>query len=163
MKNLTLLLLLLLGAFCTLAQTSFENKKLALINDIVHKTTRKNVTSFMEDKGFEKGDIEEGSDEVHEVLTFTSEFDVLHIAYTKESKISSIFCMFSGAINVAFIDMELKDKGYSVKIEKGYISGPDEPLISKSIWSKSGVKFNFITYANDEEKIGYLAYGVYEN
>jgi hypothetical protein len=157
MKNLIMLLFLLQGSIA-FGQTSFENKKLALMNDIFYKTTRQDINSFMKDKGFKKGDVEEGEGDVKEILAFDSQFDMIEISYGKDNKISTIVCIFAGAINTAFIEMEIKNKGYSAKVVKQTIDG--QP-VNKNIWSKSGTKFNFITYADEKEKIGVLGYGVY--
>lgn len=157
MKKLTLLLFLFYGSFA-FGQETYSNKKLALINDIFYKTTKQNINSFMKEKGFEKGDVEEGEGDIKEILAFDSKFDMLELSYGKNDKISTIVCLFAGAINVAFIDMELKDKGYTSKVVKQTIDG--QP-VNKNIWSKSGTKFNFITYADEKEKIGVLGYGVY--
>lgn len=156
MKNVTILLL-----FCSsfaFGQTTFENKKLALLNDIFYNTSKQNISAFMKDKGFEQGDIEEGEGDVKVILAFKSKFDILEVSYAKNDKISTIVCIFSGAINVPFIEMELKNKGYTAKMVKQSIDG--EP-VNKNIWSKSGTKFNFVAYADEKEKIGVLGYGVY--
>ncbi|MDQ0968893.1 hypothetical protein QFZ20_004296 [Flavobacterium sp. W4I14] len=157
MKKLTVLFFLLYGSFA-FSQETYENKKLALINDVFYKSTRQNINSFMRDKGFEKGDVEEGEGDVKEILAFDSKFDMMEVSYAKNDKISTIVCIFSGAINVAFIDMELKKKGYTAKMVKQSIDG--QP-VNKNIWSKSGTKYNFVTYADEKEKIGVLGYGVY--
>lgn len=157
MKKLTVLFFLIYGSFA-FGQDTYENKKLALINDVFYKSTRQNINSFMKDKGFEKGDVEEGEGDVKEILAFDSKFDMMEVSYAKNDKISTIVCIFSGAINVAFIDMELKKKGYTAKMVKQSIDG--QP-VNKNIWSKSGTKYNFVTYADEKEKIGVLGYGVY--
>jgi hypothetical protein len=157
MKKLTVFLFLLYGSFA-FGQTTYENKKLALINDIFFNTTKQNINSFMKDKGFEKGDVEEGEGDIKEILAFDSKFDMMQLSYAKNDKISTIVCIFSGAINVAFIDMELKSKGYTAKVVKQSIDG--QPF-NKNVWSKSGTKYNFVTYADEKEKIGVLGYGVY--
>lgn len=157
MKNLIVLLLLLQGYFA-FGQTSFENKKLALINDIFYKTTRQDINSFMKDKGFKNGEVVEGEGDVKEILPFNSQFDMMEISYGKDNKISSILCIFAGAVNTAFIEMEIKNKGYSAKLVKEIIGG--QP-VNKNVWSKSGNKFNFVTYADEKEKIGVVGYGVF--
>jgi len=157
MKKLLVLLLLIQGTFA-FGQTKFENRKLVLLNDIFYNTTRQNINSFMESKGFKKGDAEAGEGDIKEILSFNSSIDMLEISYSKDNKVSTIVCIYSGAINSAFIEMELKDKGYKAKVVKQSIDGKS---INKNIWSISGSKYNFITYADEEEKIGVIGYGIY--
>lgn len=158
MKTLTLALFLLYGSFA-FGQLKTDNKKLTLIQDIFNKTTKDNINTFMKDKGFEKGDVEEGEDDIKEIYAFSSKIDLIEISYGKNNKISSVICVFSGAINTPFIEIELKNNGYSAKVTKQTING--QP-ISKNIWSKSVDKFNFVTYSDEAEKIGVLGYGLYK-
>lgn len=157
MKNLLALLLLVQGTLA-LGQTKFDNRKLTLINDIVSLTTRQNINSFMENKGFKKGDIDEGEGEIKEVLTFSSSIEMLEIAYNKANKVSNIVCVYAGAINSVFIESELKSKGYTSKVVKQTVDGES---ITKNRWSIPSSKYNFLTYADEKEKIGVLQYGIY--
>lgn len=157
MKKLLFLLLFIQGTF-VFGQTKFENQKLVLMNDIFYNTTKDNINSFMKNKGFSKGDIEPGEKDIKEIFSFDSKFDMLEISYSKDDKVSTIVCIYSGAINCAFIEMELKNKGYKAKVVKQSIDGKS---INKNIWSISGSKYNFVTYADEEEKIGVLGFGIY--
>lgn len=157
MKTLTLAFFLLYGSFA-FGQVKTNNNKLNLIQDIFTKTTKENINAFMKLKGFEKGEVEEGEDDVKDIYAFNSKIDMLEISYGKNNKIISLVCIYSGAINNAFVEMELKSNGYSAKPTKQTID--DRPVI-KNIWSKSGDKFNFITYSDEAEKIGILGYGLY--
>ena len=157
MKKLLVLLFLVQATFA-FSQTKFENKKLALINDIMYNTTRQSINSFMESKGFTKGEIEEGEDDIKEILAFDTSIDMLEISYSKSNKVMTVVCIYSGAINSVFIETELKNKGYVAKTVKQSIDGKP---VNKNVWSINGSKYNFVTYADEEEKIGVLGYGIY--
>jgi len=157
MKNLLLLFFILQGTL-TFGQVKFEHKKLALINDIFYNTTKQNINSFMDNKGFKKGSVEEGEGDIKEILGFDSKFDMIEVSYNKNNKVSTIVCIYAGAINSTFIEMELKDKGYKSKVVKQTIDGE---TINKNIWSIPNSKYNFVTYSDEKEKIGVLGYGIY--
>ncbi|WP_316840096.1 hypothetical protein [Pedobacter gandavensis] len=158
MKNLLLLFLFLQGATVS-AQVAFKHQKLALLNDVFYNTTKNNIASYMKDKGFEKlGDEQVDDGEIKEIHTFNSKNDFVNVYYTKENKVFSVNCIYNGAPNNTFIEMELKDKGYSAKNVQQEIEGEK---IEKNVWSKGGGKLKFITFSNAEEKMGAVSYGVY--
>lgn len=159
MKNLILLLLLLQGSI-TFGQVKFDNKKLALIDDIFYKTTKSSIDSFMKGKGFEKGDVEQESEgDIKEIYVFTSQFDEIEVYYTKANKIYGISCVYAGAPNNVFIEMEIKDKGYTDKTVTENLQGE---TISKKVWSKTGSILKFVTLSDEKEKMGMLAFGSYD-
>lgn len=159
-KNLILLLFLLQGSiiFC---QEKFENNKLNLLNEIFYKTTKDNINSFMKEKGFKKEDVEqENEGDIKEIYVFSSKFDNVEIYYTKENKVFGVNCIYMGAPNNIFIEMELKNKGYNAKIEK---QTWEEETISKNVWGKAGSKLKFVTYSDEKEKMGTVSYGYYKD
>jgi hypothetical protein len=159
MKNLIFLFFLFQGSVA-FSQIKFENKKLALIYDIFYKTTRGNVDSFMKDKGFKKGEVDKGyDDDTNEIFTFSSQFDLVGVNYNKQNKTTGVSCIYAGAPNNVFIEMELKDKGYKAKIIKEDVDGE---TMTTRVWSIQGSKLNFVTSANEKEKSGTVGYGVYE-
>ncbi|WP_141226090.1 hypothetical protein [Flavobacterium fluvii] len=159
MKKLILLLLLLQGSI-VFGQIKFENKKIALVNDIYFKTTKDNIDSFMKEKGFEKEDVEQLNDgEIKEVYIFSSQIESIEVYYTKANKIQGVSCIYDGVPNAIFIEMELKNKGYTAKIVKQDFGGE---TISKNVWSKTGSKLKFITSSDEKEKMGVVAFGNYE-
>ncbi|WP_199140605.1 hypothetical protein [Pedobacter sp. ASV12] len=158
MKKLMFLLFLCHGAFAY-GQIKFEDKKLALLQDIFYKTTRQNVVSFLKDKGFEKGDEDENyKDGDEEMLVYGSEFDELSIAY-KANKIKSVYSLFVGAPNTIFIEMELKNKGYKSRVVKEEIAGE---TVTRNLWSIAGSKLEFFTFSDEKKKLGAVGYGTFK-
>ncbi len=159
MKNLILLVFLFQGTIA-FSQIQFDNDKLALIYDIYYKTTRGTIDSFMKDKGFSKGEVDKGYDDnTNEIFIYSSQFDIVGVNYNKQKKVTGVSCIYAGAPNNIFIEMELKDKGFQAKIIKEDIEGE---TITTNVWSIKESKLNFVTSVNEKEKSGTVGYGVYE-
>lgn len=135
------------------AQTKFENKKLSLLNDIYYNTTKANINYFMKGSGFEKGGVEKvNQGDLNEIHSFNSQLESIQIHYTKDNKVLDVYCVYDGALNNAFIEMELKDMGYIGKIVEGKFE-----IVHTKVWDKIGSNIQFATLSNVEGKKGMLA------
>lgn len=155
MKNLQLLLICLF-ANIVFGQTKFDNEKLMLIQDIYHNSTKKNIDSFMKDKGYTVGEVEKGENGDGDAHTFKSEFTRVQIVYTPKDAIKGVIMLYLGAMNNTFIEMKIRDAGYTFEEHE---STADGTAFKRKQWSKKGEKLSFITYADEEEKIGFLGIG----
>ncbi|TXF77228.1 hypothetical protein [Chryseobacterium sp.] len=159
MKNL-LLLLFCFQASLFFGQTKFSNEKLSLVNDIVHKTTRQTVSSFMKDKGFGDAEVDEGTSEYGDLLYFEKTYNEVEVEYTTDGKIDNVVLTYGGAPNNTFIEMELRDMGFIPETSTG--EWTDGKMKERKEWTKAGSKYSFITVTIEEEKIGILGYGTKE-
>ncbi|MBW8361944.1 MAG: hypothetical protein K0M56_07120 [Kaistella sp.] len=159
MKNL-LLLLFCVQTSLLFGQTKFSNEKLALVNDIVHQTTRQTVNSFMKDKGFSDAEVDEASGEFGDLLYFEKTYNEVEVEYTTNGKIDFVVLTYGGAPNNAFIEMELRDKGFIS--ETSTVKWTDGKMKERKEWTKAGSKYSFVTAMIEEEKIGILSYGTKE-
>lgn len=157
MKTLQLLALLLF-ANILFAQTKFDNDKLTLVQDIYHNSTKNTLNTFMTDKGFTVGEFD--TDEDGAVHSFKSEFNRVHVLYTPTGEKDGVLMLYAGASNNIFIEMKLKDAGFTFE-EETFGVGDDAFL--RKIWSKEGDRSTFITYTNNEDKIGFLGYAPSED
>lgn len=159
MKNLQLLLLCLF-ANIVFAQTEFKRDKLILVQDVYYKSTKSNLKSFMEQKGFTFGEMEKGEGAFGDSYTFNSKLNLVFVEYTPKGAMSNVVIMYSGAMNNVFIEMDIKDAGFTSKEHEMQVEGK---TIIKKQWSKSGQKLSFVTYSDEEEKVGFLGYGEFED
>ncbi|MCX8533718.1 hypothetical protein [Chryseobacterium luquanense] len=159
MKNLQLLFLCLF-ANILFGQTKFDNEKLTLVQDVYHNSTKNNLSSFMEKKGFKVGEMEKAEGQYGDAYNFSSQFNMVHVEYTPKGAMYGVTLLYAGAPNNIFIEMKLKDGGYTSKEHEMEIEG--KKFIKKQ-WTKSGQKNSFVTYADSDEKIGFLGYGEFED
>lgn len=159
MKNLFFLIFCVQASFC-FGQTKFSNEKLSLVNDIVHKTTRQTVSSFMKDKGFGDAEVDEGTEKYGDLLYFEKTYNEVEVEYTTDGKIDNVVLTYGGAPNNAFIEMELEDMGFVPKTTTG--EWTDGKMKERKEWTKPGSKYSFITLTLEEEKMGMLGYGIKE-
>lgn len=152
MKTLQLLALLL---FTTIlfGQTKFDDDKLMLVQDIYHNSTKKNINTFMTDKGYTIGEVE--NDEEGYAHSFKSEFNRVQVLYNTKGEMDGVIMLYLGAPNNIFIEMKLKDAQYT--FEEDALDVGDGSFMRK-IWSKKGDPYSFTTYVSDEDKIGFLGY-----
>jgi|GEM_PF-5858969 len=158
MKKLQLLL------FCLLAniffgQTKFDNEKLMTVQDIFYNSTKQNINSFMKDKGYTVGEVEPGDAEYGDAYNFKSEFTRVQIQYTPKGATSGVVMLYAGAMNNTFIEMKIKDAGYTFVEHANVIDGVD---FTRKQWSKKGEKLSFVTYADANDKIGFLGFGEFQ-
>lgn len=158
MKNLQLLLLCLF-ANILFGQTKFDNEKLMLVQDIFYNSTKENINSFMKDKGYTIGEVEPGEGEDGDAHSFKSEFNRVQVQYTPKGLTMGVVMLYVGAINNAFIEMKIKDAGYTFEEHANVIDGVD---FTRKQWTKKGQKLSFVTYADKEEKIGFLGFGEFQ-
>lgn len=151
----------ILTMICSFAQTKFENKKLSLLNDIYNMTTKGNINSFMKEKGFEKGNVEKVNEgALNEIYSFSSQLEEIDVHYSKDNKILGVYCIYDGAPNNVFIEIEIKDKGYMEKIvEKNF----DGETVYKKVWKKIGSNLQFATLSDEKEKMGMVAMEIIKN
>jgi len=159
MKNLKLLLFCLF-ANMLLSQTKFDNEKLMLVQDVYYNSSKQNITSFMEQKGFTAGDIEKGEGSYGDSYTFNSKFNMINVEYTPKGSMYGVTMIYAGAPNNIFIEMKLKDAGFISKEHEMDIEG--KKYVKKQ-WTKQGQKLSFVTYSDEQEKIGFLGYGEFED
>ena len=159
MKNLQLLLLCLF-ANIIFGQTKFDNEKLMDIQDIFYNSTKKNINSFMKDKGYTAAEVEPGDEEYGDAYNFKSEFNRVQIQYTTKGANSGVVMLYIGAINNAFIEMKIRDAGYTFVEHANVIDGVN---FNRKQWSKKGEKLSFVTYASEEDKIGFLGFGEFQD
>ena len=159
MKNLSILLFCLF-ANIIFGQTKFDDKKLMAVQDIYYNSTKQNINSFMKDKGYEASDVEKGDEEYGDSYNFTSKFERIQVQYTPKGKTSGIVMLYSGAMNNAFIEMKIKDAGYTFVEYANVIDGVD---FKRKRWSKKGEKLSFVTYSNEEDKVGFLGFGQFQD
>lgn len=159
MKNLTLLLFCLF-ANILFGQTKFDNEKLMLVQDIYNNSSKQNLSSFMEQKGYTAGEIEKAEGSYGDSYTFNSKFNMVNVEYTPKGSMYGVTMIYAGSMNNAFIEMKLKDAGFTSKEHEMNIEGK---TFVKKQWSKSGQKLSFVTYSDEEEKIGFLGYGEFED
>ncbi|MBD8083746.1 hypothetical protein [Chryseobacterium caseinilyticum] len=157
MKNLQLLLLCLF-ANLLFAQTKFDNEKLTLVQDIYHNSTRKNLNSFMEAKGYTVGDVEKGGED-GDAHSFKSEYTRVQVLYNPKGEMDGVVLLYAGAMNNVFIEMKIKDAGYTATEHSNVVDGID---FTRKQWSKKGKDTSFVTYGDEVEKIGFLGYGVFQ-
>ncbi|WP_124636973.1 hypothetical protein [Taibaiella sp. KBW10] len=164
MKITSLKIMLALVAFTisTLCygQSNFKHEKIKLVHDIFHKTTKQNINAFMKERGFKIGEINEGNEEYGDELSFTSEFNLITVEYTKGNKVLSVSCIYAGAPNNVFVEMELKESGYTPTSSK--YEDMDGTTRERKIWAKPGTAYLFASAKDEKEKIGVLAYGIME-
>ncbi|KQT31093.1 hypothetical protein ASG22_18845 [Chryseobacterium sp. Leaf405] len=158
MKNLTLIL------FCLLAnlffgQKKFDDEKLMAVQDIFYNSTKKNINNFMTGKGYTVGEVEKGEGEDGDAHSFKSEFTRVQVQYNTDGSNAGVVMLYAGAINNAFIEMKIKDAGYTFVEHENVIDGVD---FKRKQWSKKGEKYSFITYADDTDKVGFLAFGKFQ-
>lgn len=159
MKNSVILILLLHGSML-FGQVRFENKKLALLNDIFYNTTKESIDSFMKEKGFEKVGVErENEGDITEIYAFTSRFDSVDVYFTKGNKVFAVNCIYDGAPNNIVIGGELLGKGFTAVTEEENFDGV---TVAKKVWSKAGSKLKFVTSVDEKEKIGVVGFGNYQ-
>lgn len=137
--------------------TQFENEKLATIQDVFHNTTKQTVTSFLKGKGYGDPEIDEAFDEYGDAFYFVKTYSRLEIEYSKTNKIINATNMYGGAMNNVFIEMELEEKGYKPLVKK-----IEEGDGKKKEWSKPDSKYIFVTMTDEENKMGILGYGTFE-
>ena len=159
MKNFQLLLFCLFANFL-FGQTKFERDKLMLVQDVYYNSTKKNLSSFMEQKGYTAGEIEKAEGSYGDAYSFTSQFNMVHVEYTPKGAMFGVTMLYAGAMNNVFIEMDLKDAGFTSKEHEMEIEGKK---FTKKQWSKSGQKLSFVTYADEEDKIGFLGYGEFQD
>lgn len=158
MKKLQLLLICLF-ANILFGQTKFDNEKLMLVQDIYHNSTKKNINSFMKDKGYIVGEVEQGGED-GDAHSFKSEFNRVQVLYTPKGATDGIIMLYAGAMNNTFIEMKIRDAGYTFEEHSNVIDGIN---FKRKQWSKKGEKTSFVTSADNEEKIGFLGYGEFKN
>ncbi|MDQ0592632.1 hypothetical protein QFZ37_001001 [Chryseobacterium ginsenosidimutans] len=159
MKNLQLLLLCLF-ANIVFGQTKFDNEKLMAVQNIFFNSTKDNISSFMKDKGYTVVDVEPGDEEYGDAYNFKSEYNRVQIQYTPKGITSGVVMLYAGAINNTFIEMAIRDAGYTFVEHANVIEGVN---FKRKQWSKKGEKTSFVTYADDKEKIGFLGFGEFED
>ncbi|MGQ2982870.1 hypothetical protein [Flavobacterium sp.] len=154
MKNLVLFLFCL-QATLTFSQTSkFNNDHFKLVQDIFHKTTPKDLNSFMEKNGFTTDGVEK--DEDGSMHYFKADFSRVEVYYTTTNKIIGVNDTYVGAVNNTFIEGKIRDAGYSstdVTTDLG-----DVEIVSKQ-WAKAGTNMIFLTSVDEELGGGTLMYG----
>jgi hypothetical protein len=63
-------------------------------------------------------------------------------------------------MNNTFIEMKIRDAGYTFVEHSNVIDGVD---FTRKQWTKKGEKTSFVTYADNDEKIGFLGYGEFKD
>lgn len=158
MKSVLLLFFLLQGSV-VFGQVKFKNEKLALLYEIYHKTTKGNINSFMKSKEFELGEADDKPEgKIKELRSFSTPNNDVLVRYIQGDKVFDISCIYNGALNNVFIEMELAHQGYTAKEVKVAMNGME---INKKIWSKAGSIPKFVTFAAESEKMGLVGYGIY--
>lgn len=158
MKNLQLLFLCLFTNIL-FGQTKFDNEKLMVVQDIYHNSTKKNINTFMQAKGYTVAEVEK-SEEEGDAHSFKSEFNRVQVLYTPKGEMDGVIMLYAGAMNNTFIEMKIRDAGYSATEHSNVIDGKD---FTRKQWSKKGEKTSFVTYADSDEKIGFLGYGEFKD
>ncbi|MCS3871624.1 hypothetical protein J3D55_004540 [Chryseobacterium ginsenosidimutans] len=158
MKTLQLLLLCLF-ANILFGQTKFDNEKLMAVQDIYHNSTKKNINTFMQAKGYTVAEVEKGGED-GDAHSFKSEFSRVQVLYTPKGEMDGVIMLYVGAMNNTFIEMKIRDAGYTFVEHANVIDGVD---FKRKQWSKKGEKTSFVTYADNDEKIGFLGYGEFKD
>lgn len=115
----------------------------------------------MEQKGLKAEEMEKGNDEYGDSYTFSSKFNFVTVDYTPKGQIYTSTIVYIGAMNNVFIEMKLKDAGYTSKNVE--LEEDDGKKSIKKQWTKKGDRLCFVTAADEEEKMGFLAYGPYKD
>lgn len=151
------------------AQEKFENKRLALVYDIFHNTTRENIISYMENKEFDtdktkKVEYLKSGVEIGEELLFSfylvdeGEFEKIELLYGPDNKILEVTYDYYGAADNDAIEKELKAKKYKSKLDEFKILGS---TVTHYIWKRK--KNTFRTHVSISNNTGELTYGTIED
>ena len=102
----------------------------------------------MKDKGF--GDPEVETEENGDVFYFDKTYHDVEVMYNTEGKIMGVILNYGGAMNNAFIEMELQEEGFVSVIDA------DNKEEERKEWKKPGSKYTFLTFTNEKGKYGTL-------